>query len=464
MTTQALQNAAPTEPEQTTENTLNLSIGRNAKIALFHIGSSMADILTAGVWNRIAIAELGLNATPIALLLGLRYFLAPLSIWVGQRSDVSAWLGYRRIPFIWGGRLLMMLSYFILALGTVTVAEDKQSALGWIGMIVALILFSVGSAFSSTTYLALIYDVTPKAQQTRAISFVWSFLIIGFALAGIVYSKLLPTYTREGFLALFLIAPLIMGVLWFFSVLGEEKPINRVAKAQAAAVQHRPFWQDLRSALANGQTRVFFMFLALSTMFFYTQDSILEPFAGQVFNMPTATTNRFSSYWGTMALIGIVVSLFLARRFPKRVNNTVLARWGVAILLIAFGLFTICALAQVRALVTISLIVMGIGLGAWTVGTLGLMMDMTRSFGAGLYLSLWTVSETLARGVGTVLGGVLRDVSLSFSGQFSVSYGTVFLVEAIGFGVTLLVLNRINVRAFHQETPATTLVLEAAMG
>lgn len=447
-------------------NAENLSMSRNVKISLFHVGSSMADILTAGVWNRIAITELGLAATPIALLLSLRYFLAPLSVWVGQRSDVSNWRGYRRLQYIWGGRLLMVLSYFLLALATVTVADDHQSALGWIGMIVSLILFSVGSAFSGTTYLALLYDVTPKAQQTRAISVVWSFLIIGFAIAGLVYSKLLPTYTRDGFLALFLIAPLIMGVLWFVSLLGEEKPIrpsDKRVKVRTALVERRPFWDDLRGALVNGQTRVFFAFLALSTMFFYMQDSILEPFAGQVFNMPPATTNRFSSYWGTMALIGIVSSLFLVRRYPKRINNTVLSRWGVIILLIAFGLFGVCAIGQIRVLVTISLIVLGLGLGAWTVGTLGLMMDMTRTLGAGLYLSLWTVSETLARGVGTVLGGVLRDVTLAVAGQFSTAYGAVFLVEAVGFALTMLVLSRVDVGAFHQESPATTLVLEAAM-
>src|SRR5215212_3697114 len=92
----------------------DLSLARNVKIGLFHLGSSMADILASGVWNRIAIKELGLASTPIALLLSLKYFLAPLSIWVGRRSDVAPLWGYRRLPYIWGGRLMMMISYFIL--------------------------------------------------------------------------------------------------------------------------------------------------------------------------------------------------------------------------------------------------------------------------------------------------------------------------------------------------------------
>jgi BCD family chlorophyll transporter-like MFS transporter len=260
---------------------------------------------------------------------------------------------------------------------------------------------------------------------------------------------------------LFIIAPLIMGVLWFFSVWREEKPVTVVQPT--APIEKRPFLQDLKTVWANKQTRVFFLFLALSTLFFYAQDSILEPFAGQVFGMELKQTSRFSAYWGSMTLVGIVVSLWLARRFPKSFDNVILSRWGVATLLVAFALFFLSAVAQIRGLVTINLIVMGIGLGMWTVGTLGLMMDMTRAWGAGLYLALWTVSETLARGVGVIVGGVLRDVTLTLSGSLPTAYGAVFLMEAIGFVVTLVVLSRVNVDAFQQQTPAPDTVLSAAM-
>lgn len=439
----------------------NLSLRRNFKLASFHIGSAMADILALSVWNRVAIVELGLAATPIALLLGLRYFLAPLSIWVGQRSDVASWRGYRRLPYIWSGRLMMILSYFLLGLGTVTLADNRTNALGWIGLVAALILFSVGSTFSGTTYLSLIYDITPERQRTRVVSVVWFFLIAGFAGAGILYGKLLPQYSREGFMALFVIAPLIMGALWFFSVWREEKPVTAIQ--QAAPIEKRPFLQDFKTVWSNTQTRVFFLFLALSTLFFYAQDSILEPFAGQVFGMKLEQTSRFSAYWGSMTLVGIVVSLWLERRFPKTFDNVALSRWGVATLLITFALFFLSAVAQIRGLVTINLILMGIGLGMWTVGTLGLMMDMTRAWGAGLYLALWTVSETLARGVGVIIGGVLRDVTLSISGQLSTAYGAVFFMEAVGFALTLIVLSRVNVHVFQQQTPAPDTVLSAAM-
>ncbi|MFQ3534452.1 MAG: BCD family MFS transporter [Aggregatilineales bacterium] len=455
----------------------NLSLVRNIKIGTFHIGSSMADILASGVWNRIMIKELGFAATPIALLLALRYFLAPLSIWIGRRSDLTNWRGYRRLPYVWGGRLAMALSYVLLGVATlelagrydpwmrdfsfdlmnITVTTNPGSALGWLGVVTALVMFSVGSTFSSTTFLSLVHDRTPAPQRTRAISVIWFFLILGFAVAGVLYSRLLPEYTRDGFLALMLTAPAIMIGIWFFSLVGEEMPIKR--RAEPTAKQHESFWQTMKQVWASRQTRLFFLFLALTNGLFYTQDVILEPFAGAVFGMPLSTTNRFSAYWGSMTLLAIVLSLIAIRRFPNRVNNTNLSRWGVILLVATFVMLTLSAMLYIRPLVTIALVTMGLGLGMWTVGTLGLMMAMTRAWGAGLYLALWTVASTLARGSGVALGGLLFDAALVLvGGDQALAYGSVFLIQSVGFVATLFILARVSLAEFQRETPEREVV------
>lgn len=461
-----------------------LSVLRSIKIGTFHIGSSLADILATGVWNRVMIKELGFAATPIALLLALRYFLAPLSIWVGQRSDVRPWRGYHRLPYIWGGRLAMVISYVLLGLSTLELAGNYDPAiskfslgligggfatnsgsfLGWAGVVISLVMFSVGYTFSGTTYLSLIHDRAPEKARTRAVSIAWFFLILGFAVSGVLFSRILPEYSRGAFLSLFLIAPLIMGFIWFFALVGEEKPVRYSPAKALAGEAKRSFWQDLKAVWASKQTRLFFLFLALTNLFFYTQDVVLEPFAGTVFGMPIATTSRFSSYWGSMTLIAILVSIMLGRRYPKRVNNISLSRWGVMVLVATFALFAVCAIFQVRALVTISLIVMGVGLGMWTVGSLGLMMDMTRVWGAGLYLSLWTMASTLARGSGVVIGGAMFDVALGLTGRNqALSYGVVFVFQVLGFAYTLWVLSRIDIAAFQQEAPKSETVFASAM-
>jgi BCD family chlorophyll transporter-like MFS transporter len=469
--------------ERTESTARHLSVLRNIKIGTFHIGSSLADILASGVWNRIMIKELGFAATPIALLLALRYFLAPLSVWVGRRSDMTNWRGYRRLPYVWGGRLVMALSYVLLGVATlelagsytpwtrdfsfdlmnITVTTNQGSVLGWLGVVTALVMFSVGSTFSSTTFLSLVHDRTPAHQRTRAISVIWFFLILGFAVAGVLYSRLLPEYSRDGFLALMLIAPSVMMGLWVFSLIGEEVPIKRRAE-RSAEQPTESFWQTMKQVWASRQTRLFFLFLALTNGLFYTQDVVLEPFAGQVFGMPLSTTNRFSAYWGSMTLIAIVLSLIVARRFPQRVNNMTLSRWGVILLVATFTMFTFCAMLQIRPLVTIGLVTMGLGLGMWTVGTLGLMMAMTRAWGAGLYLALWTVASTLARGSGVALGGVIFDVALVLvGGDEAVAYGSVFLLQSVGFIATLFILARISLTEFEREAPQREVVFADGM-
>jgi len=256
-----------------------------------------------------------------------------------------------------------------------------------------------------------------------------------------------------------------MAAIWFFSLLGEERPDpNRAAAVAAARTTAASFWKDLKTAWAIPQTPIFFSFLGLSTMFFYTQDVILEPFGGLVFGMDVAHTSRFSSYWGTLTLVFIVLSLVAARRFPKWVNNMSLSQWSIAILAVAFGIFFVSAAAQIRPLVTVGLVVMGTGLGLWTVGTLGLMMDMTRAWRAGLYLALWTVSETLARGVGTLLGAMIKDVSYQLTGSYPTAFAAVFLVQTIGFVICLIILNRISIQAFiKHSTPEPEAVLVGSM-
>lgn len=86
------------------------SVALTLRLGTFHIGSAMGDILTASVWNRVMISDLGLPAWPVGLLIALRYLLSPLSLWAGHRSDTQPLWGMRRTSYIWLGRGLMVVS------------------------------------------------------------------------------------------------------------------------------------------------------------------------------------------------------------------------------------------------------------------------------------------------------------------------------------------------------------------
>ena len=442
------------------EQQSGLSSSRINKIGLFHLGSGMADVLMTGVWNRIMISDLGYSATLVSFLAAMRYFLAPLGIWAGRISDSRVMGGYRRLFWIGTGRSMMVVSTFMLGLGTaqLTRTPGESTLLPWGLIVLAMVLFSIGNAFSGGTFLALIYDRTNQEQRGRVVGIVWTWLLVGFSIGGIAFGVMLPehkegatglSFTPEALQNLFFVAGLIFATLWVTSMWGEER---RTTETGTSVISSEPlsFRADLALVWRSQTMRIFLFFLGFSMFFAFSQDAILEPFAGDVFKMPATTTNRFAGYWGSMAILGTLLFLWLSRRYP-RLTSTFMSQMGVVLLMIAFAIFGVSSLAQIRPLVTPGLIVLGAGLGVWNVGTLGLMMTLSPSGRAGTFLGFWTMVVTLTRGGGVATGGVLRDALLAISGQFNVAYGVVFVVGAVGLAISGWALSLIDVKEYQSE-------------
>ncbi|MBI1276822.1 MAG: MFS transporter [Anaerolineaceae bacterium] len=453
----------------------NLSIRRNLKLGLFHLGSSMADIIITGLWNRVMISDLGYAATPVSLLISLRYFLAPLGIWAGRISDQRSVGGFRRMFWIGTGRAMMAIGILILGVATTSLAQGGgitgmagNDTAQWIGIVLAILLFSLGNSISGGTFLALLYDRTPEHQRGRAIGIVWTFLLIGYAIFGVIFGRLLPhnegvaglSFAPEALQNVFIIAAVSMAILWLISMIYEERRANKGGETYTSGSQQEystSALADLKLVINNRAMRYFMLFLALSMFSAFSQDLILEPFGGDVFQMDAAHTTRFNSYWGTTAIIGMILFLFLARRY-KSLNNRVLSYAGVAILTAAFGIFTISALAQIRPLVTWGLLVFGIGQGIWTVGANGLMMDMSPNGRAGTFLGFWTLVVTFARGGGQGAGGIIHDIGISVFGSPSAAYGICFLVGTVGLALSIVMLRQANIKAYKAEHVPTDAV------
>lgn len=437
----------------------SLSVGRNIKIGFFHLGSGMADVLTTGVWNRIMISDLGFSSAVVGVLVGLRYFLAPLGIWAGSTSDRRQIFGFRRLFWIWGGRGLMALSTFGLGYGTAELARnlgDPQPAM-WGLIVISMIAFSLGNALSGSTFLALIYDRTSDEQRGRAVGIVWTFLLLGFTVAGIFFGILLPeteaagqlSFTPDDLFTLFVLSAGAFVVLWFFSLLGEEYR-NALLPDPTEGASHRSLRTDLGLVWQHQAMRFFLFYLAMSMFFAFSQDAILEPFAGDVLDMSAAQTNRFSMYWGGTAILGTLFFIWLSRKMP-RFTNTVMSQAGVVLLIITFVVLTAMSLLSLSQLIIPGLLLFGVGLGMWNVGTLGLMMDMSPLGRAGTFLGFWSMSVTLSRGGGVASGGIARDVVLGLGGDLPLAYGVVFGAAAIGLVIALWCLTQVHIKDYKEE-------------
>ena len=431
----------------------NLAIRTNLKIGSFHIGSAMADILGSGVWNRIMIADLNFAATPVSLLLSLNYFLSPIAIWTGQRSDHTNWRGYRRLPWVWAGRALMAIGFIVLALTTVELAETRNN-IWWGGIALALTSVGLGAAISGSTYTTLIYDRAPAHQRGRALGVAWTMLLLGFALAGGLFAQLLPEYSTSGVLVLFTTAVAIMVALWVFSIFGEEHRLSAEAiEQQASSAAVRPnFLDDLREVWSKPSTRLFFLYIGFSFMGAFAQDQILEPFGGQVFDLTTGETSRFAAFWGTTALLGSILGLVGYRRL-QNFSYTRINTIGIWTLVVTFIMLAVAAYGTVDALIRPTLLLFGLGLGMWNIGTWGLMVSVSSAEKAGTYFGLWTMASLIFRGGGSVLGAAFRDISLAITDQLTFAYGTVFLAEAVVMLIALFIISRLQ---FSHKPDATT--------
>jgi len=126
------------------------------------------------------------------------------------------------------------------------------------------------------------------------------------------------------------------------------------------------------------------------------------------------------------------------------------------------ALLVAAALMGQRHLLEIALLVFGGGFGVYTYGGVSLMAVMSPDRHAGLYLGLWTVSNLLFKGLGTFIGGALRDLFLlQMKLAPGLSYGVVFLLQAVGLATAALLLARIDILGFARDTGRHAPVVEA---
>jgi MFS transporter, BCD family, chlorophyll transporter len=441
-----------------TPSTQRFSTLRTIKIGTFHIGSAFADLLTSGVLNRVLITDLGIAATPVALLSALRYLLAPLSIWAGHRSDTEPVAGYHRLPYIWFGRLLMLLSLPLLPVVAVLLATDQLSIGGWGIALVAFLIYGVGTLLSGSTFLALVRESAPPAAQGRALSIVQIFLVVSFPLAAIVYGRMMPDYDQGMLWILTLTGSLVATICWFFSLLGEERRGQRTTQNE----QPIAFRVLLREMWAERRTRLFFVFLALGATSAFAQDAVLEPFGGDVFSLSAGETTRFNAYWGGGVVISMIATVVFTRGKAayQQVGTTAL---GLALTAAPLALLGITAISGLYSLLIPTLVLFGLGFGIYTVGAVSLLMAMTADQRAGAYLGLWTVAQLVFRGIGVALGGGVRDLMYSLSGSYPLAYAAVFLLEAIGLLLCIPLIIAVDVPGFARRQALVPAANLAAM-
>jgi MFS transporter, BCD family, chlorophyll transporter len=428
-----------------------MGIIKNIRLGLLHVAVAITFVLINGVLNRVMIHDLGLAATLVAILVVLPYLFSPAQVWIGQYSDTHPIFGLRRTPYIALGMLLCIAGMVLTPVAAFMMAP-AGGGVAPLGLAIGLLAFGmwgIGFNLAVVSYLSLASDMSEERDRSRTVAVMWFMMITSIIITAIISSRALEPYSPERLIEVFLIGGGIAILLGLVGLVGLEP-----RDAAPRALQSRESQSTaIRAVLGNPQARRFFIYLILMLAAILGQDVLLEPFGAAAFGMSVRETTQLTAAWGGATLVALLLhGLLLSRWLGKKTGaalGAVIATLGL-LLIAASGIF------EARALFVPGVAVLGFGTGFSTATNLALMLDMTTGEQVGLFIGAWGVADALARGLGTLLGGVVRDMVTMATQSASGGYITVFLIEAALLALSLTLLRQIDVGAFRAKQPTLT--------
>lgn len=206
--------------------------------------------------------------------------------------------------------------------------------------------------------------------------------------------------------------------------------------ALTADNQPRAAFRDAwRTFNREGRSRRFMVAVGLGTAGFSMQDILLEPYGGQILNLPVEATTLLTA----MLAAGTLTAFILAARVLSRGADPYrLAGFGALTGVFAFAAVILSAPLESATLFRAGTTLIGFGGGLFCVGTLTAAMNLVHVGDSGLALGVWGAVQASAAGVAIALGGALRDAvsGLALAGALgpgltgpSVGYSVVYQIE-----------------------------------
>jgi BCD family chlorophyll transporter-like MFS transporter len=261
-------------------------------------------------------------------------------------------------------------------------------------------------------------------------------MIFGIAVTAASVGALLDPYSGQRLLMVTGGVAAVAMTLTLLAVIGVEgeKP------AIPEAVVKTPFREALAETWAEPGARLFTIFIFVSMLAYYTQELILEPFAGHVFGLTVGETTTLSSrhkmgIFVGMVMVAVLGSAVRGRWFGSLKLWTVLGCLGSSAALV--GLAT-AAFAGTWPLAP-NVFALGFFNGVFAVAAIGSMMALAGAQAPGregARMGLWGAAQAIAFGVGGLVGTAAVDGMRALTGTIPLSYAVVFSVEAVLFLVS----------------------------
>jgi BCD family chlorophyll transporter-like MFS transporter len=427
------------------------------RLALPKLGVGWMFALLTSNFNQIAIVDLGVTAAIVTAMIGLHQFLSPFQVIFGRLADRHPLWGLRRTPPVLIGSLVASLIF--PALPAIAVGMGRGSALATVAGFALLVVFGLGIAASGDAHHALIAEVTPERRRGGVISVVWTFTIVSGIASGIALRVLMPRYDPALMQTLYSVTPLIVMSTALLGLLGIERRLSAaelataIARSRASVPPGNPIRAATTVLRRNTQARLFFGFVFLGILGIFIQDQILEVFGREELGMTLQQAQSMQPVWGGAVLLGMIGMGLLCTILP--LGKKAIALTGAAGTALGLGLLTLTALLRQPALLTPTLVLMGLSTGLFNVGALSLMMDMTVEGATGLYMGLWGMAQAFGTGLAALVSGGLHTALIETQlVSLSAGYTIIFGLEAVTMVLSIAFLSVVSVAEFRGMTRA----------
>lgn len=437
--------------------TAELPLARLLRLSLFQVTVGMAIALTIGTLNRVMIVELDVSTTLVSVMIGLPLIFAPLRALIGFRSDIHcSKLGWRRVPYIWYGTLLQFGGMAIMPFALLVLSGDNGAPvlLGKCAAGLAFLLIGAGMQTTQTAGLALATDLAPDEARPKVVALMFTMLLVGVMVSGFAFGLLLTDFTPLRLIQVIQGAAAITMVVNMVALWKQEaRDPSRAARRDDSDLDFRTTWQ---SFARRPNTKRFLVAVGLATVGFSMQDTLLEPYGGEVLHLQVSQTTMLTALMAIAALVAFAVA---ARALLRGYDPCRLAAHGQLVGLPAFTATLLAAPMNSPLLFCVGVALIGFGSGLSSVGTLTAAMGLEGPGRTGLALGAWGAVQATGAGIAIGLAGIIRDVvsNLAMSGRLgpalvgkATGYGTVYDIE-----IALLIASLIAIGPLARHSSQT---------
>lgn len=384
----------------------SLPLGRMIRLSLFQVSIGIALVLLNGTLNRVMIIELGVASSIVAAMISIPILMAPLRLLLGHKSDHHrSFLGWRRVPYIWGGTMLQFGGLAIMPFALIVLSGDSNGPafIGPLAAALAFLMVGAGLHTTQTAGLALADDLAEPGKRHRVVALLYVMLLVGSFMASLAFAWVLSSFSQVRLIQVIQGAAVLTMALNLIALWKQEP--RRPATTQPGVPQP-PFRETWLALKRNRRCMRLLMAVGLGTAAFSMQDILLEPYGGEILGLSVSGTTLLNALVAAGTLTGFA---YAARRLDASADPLRLAAAGLLIGIAAFSAVVFASPIRSAGLFRAGCFLIGLGTGLFSVGTLTSAMQLVRDGEGGRILGAWGTVTAGAAGLAIAASGLLRD-------------------------------------------------------